>query len=237
MGNGEFADPMSRSLPRAPTAEGVLDVTTTVKGAVKGRQDVAASYAAAVSRDDWDRHAATFDGEPDHGLTAPATRSAWRDLLVSVLPAAPARVADLGCGTGTLTRLLTDEGYGVDGLDFSPQMIDRARAKVPEARFVVADAAAPPLAVGEYDVVLSRHVLWAMEDPEDAFARWVTLLKTPGTVALIEGSWSTGAGLTAAQVEQIMLRVRDEVSVTPLPQPIYWGKAITDERYIAVSRC
>lgn len=114
-------------------------------------------------------------------------------------------------------------------------MIDRARAKVPEALFVVADAATPSLAVGEYDVVLSRHVLWAMQDHEDAFARWVTLLKPAGTVVLIEGSWSTGAGLTAAQVEQIMLRVREEVSVVPLPQPVYWGKTITDERYIAVS--
>ena len=160
---------------------------------------LAASYAAAVTQDEWDTTAATFDDEPDHGLTAPATRSAWRDLLVSVLPAAPARVADLGCGTGTLTRLLTDQGYIVDGLE------------------------------------LSRHVLWAMEDPENAFARWVTLLKPAGTVALIEGSWSTGAGLTAARVEQLMLRVRDEVSVTPLTQPIYWGKTITDERYIAVS--
>lgn len=188
-----------------------------------------------MTQEEWDRQAATFDDEPDHGLTAPATRSAWRDLLVSVLPAAPARVADLGCGTGTLARLLTDEGYIVDGLDFSPEMIERARTKVPEALFVVADASAPPLAAGEYDVVLCRHVLWAMEDPEDAFARWVTLLKPAGTVALIEGSWSTGGGLTATQVERIMRCVRDEVSVTPLEQPIYWGKAITDERYIAVS--
>ena len=144
-------------------------------------------------------------------------------------------MADLGCGTGTLTRLLTDEGHTVDGLDFSPEMIRRARAKVPEALFVVADAGTPPLAAGEYDIVLSRHVLWAMNDPEQAFARWVTLLRPGGTVALIEGSWSTGAGLTAAQVEQIVLGVRSEVRVTVLTQPLYWGKAVTDERYIAVS--
>ena len=193
------------------------------------------SYTPSVTRGAWDQRAATFDNDPDHGLTTAAIRAAWRDLLVSILPAAPACVADIGCGTGTLTRLLTDEGYSVDGLDFSREMIERARAKVPEADFVVADAGSPPLAAGEYDVVLSRHVLWAMENPEAAFARWVALLKPGGTIALIEGNWSSGAGLTAAQMEQIVLRVRQEVRVTALTQSIYWGKEITDERYVAVS--
>lgn len=183
----------------------------------------------------WDQAAATFDAEPDHGLADPAVRAAWRSLLLSVLPTAPARVADLGCGTGTISRLLTDEGYIVDGLDASPEMIERARAKVPESRFVVADAAAPRLPAVEYDVVFSRHVLWAMKKPDAAFARWVTLLKPGGIAVLVEGNWSTGAGLTAAQTEQIIRKVRDDVRITYLPEPIYWGKAITDERYLAVS--
>lgn len=188
-----------------------------------------------MHHDAWDHEAATFDSEPDHGLTDPAVRAAWRDLLLSVLPAAPALVADLGCGTGTIVRLLTDEGYAVDGLDFSPQMIRRARAKVPESRFVVGDAAAPDLAAAAYDVVFSRHVLWAMTEPAEAFARWVRLLKPGGITVLVEGNWSTGAGLTAAQTEQIVLETRQEVHVTQLPEPVYWGKAITDERYLAVS--
>lgn len=62
----------------------------------------------------WDLEAETFDDEPDHGLAEPTTRAAWRDLLLGALPAPPARIADLGCGTGTLTRLLVDEGFAVD---------------------------------------------------------------------------------------------------------------------------
>lgn len=79
-----------------------------------------------MDRASWDLEAASFDAELDHGLADPDTRAAWRDLLLDVLPPAPARVADLGCGTGTLARLLVDEGYTVDGLDFSPEMIRRA---------------------------------------------------------------------------------------------------------------
>ena len=41
---------------------------------------------------------------------------------------APARVADLGCGTGSLALLLTEEGYDVTGVDFSDRSITLAQA-------------------------------------------------------------------------------------------------------------
>ena len=69
----------------------------------------------------WDREAETFDAAADHGLSDPACRAAWRSLLLEHLPPAPARVADLGCGTGTLALLLAEEGYEVTGVDFSPR--------------------------------------------------------------------------------------------------------------------
>ena len=125
-----------------------------------------------------------------------------------MLPPPPARIADLGCGTGTLTRLLVDEGYVVDGIDISPEMISRARAKVPEADFRVGDAATPGLEEAAYDVVLCRHVLWAMPDPVTAFATWVDLLAPDGVVVLVEGRWGTGAGLTASAAEAIVLTAR-----------------------------
>ena len=100
-------------------------------------------------RAEWDAQAATFDDEPDHGLTDPATRAAWRELLLEHLPPAPARVADLGCGTGTLSVLLAAEGYDVHGIDLSPEMVARAEAKAAEAgvaaTFAVGDASDPQL--------------------------------------------------------------------------------------------
>jgi ubiquinone/menaquinone biosynthesis C-methylase UbiE len=77
----------------------------------------------------WDREARTFDEAADHGLADPDCREAWRSLLLEHLPPAPARVADLGCGTGTLALLLAEEGYVVDGVDFSREMVRLARAK------------------------------------------------------------------------------------------------------------
>lgn len=41
-------------------------------------------------------------------------------------------VLDLGCGTGTLTRLLSAQGYDMIGVDRSPQMLRIAMEKEPE---------------------------------------------------------------------------------------------------------
>lgn len=181
----------------------------------------------------WDAEAATFDEEADHGLRDAAVRSAWRELLLDVLPAAPGRIADLGCGTGTLSLLLADAGYSLGGVDFSPAMIERARLKAGDrCEFSVGDASAPDLEQATYDVVLCRHVLWALPAPIDALRRWVDLLVPDGRLVLIEGSWSTGAGLTAEQTCALLAQVGREGVVRPLPEAAYWGGEITDERYL-----
>lgn len=140
----------------------------------------------------WDAEALGYDGPADHGLRDPVVRGAWRDLLLEVLPPAPARIADLGCGTAALSVLLADEGYPIDGVDFSPAMVELARAKA-SGRIVIAiiegDAAAPPLTPTTYDVVLCRHVLWALPDRRPALRRWLDLLPPKG-----DWSWSKAAG-------------------------------------------
>jgi SAM-dependent methyltransferase len=186
----------------------------------------------------WDAEAATFDDEPDHGLRDPSVREAWRRLLRDHLPEPPARVADLGCGTGSLTVLLADDGYAVDGVDLSPEMVDAAREKAagrPEVTVAVGDAGAPPLDAGAYDVVLCRHVLWALADAAAALDTWVGLLRDGGRLVLVEGFWHTGAGLRATDTEALLRGAGREPTTYPLPEDVYWGGPITDERYLVVA--
>jgi ubiquinone/menaquinone biosynthesis C-methylase UbiE len=188
----------------------------------------------------WDSQADTFDDTADHGLRDPQVREAWRGLLRDHLPPAPAAVADIGCGTGSLSVLLADEGYAVTGLDFAPAMIRAARAKARSAgvsaRFVLSDAATPALPPASFDVVLARHVLWAMPDVDQALARWLRLLLPGGTLVLVEGRWSTGAGLTTAEAGRAVLRQRGDAMITELDDPALWGTPVGDERYLLVSR-
>jgi len=189
----------------------------------------------------WDAEAEAFDDAADHGLRDPDVRQAWADLLLPLIDGRGLRVADLGCGTGTLSVLLASEGgHLVSGVDFSPEMIRRARHKAgattPRPTFTVADASDPPLPRGSFDVVLSRHVLWALPDPAAALDRWIELLAPAGLLILIEGRWHTGVGLTADESLRLVSERREDVQLRMLDDPAYWGGAITDERYLIVSR-
>jgi SAM-dependent methyltransferase len=188
--------------------------------------------------DEWDRQAATFDDEPDHGLRDPVVRDAWARLLTPVLPDPPATVADLGCGTGSLSVLLAEAGHEVHGLDLSRRMLDHAVRKAAEASvtatFRPGDAARPPFAPGSFDVVLARHVLWALPDPAAALAVWGALLRPGGRLVLVEGRWVTGAGLPAAECLALVRGQGRPAELTPLDDDELWGKRITDERYLVV---
>lgn len=190
-------------------------------------------------RSAWDAAASTFDDAADHGLRDPDVRSAWGDLLVRLLPDPPSRVADLGCGTGSLALLAGDLGHDVDGVDLSPRMLAAARRKArgrAGVRFSAGDATAPPLREGSYDAVLCRHLLWALPDPAAALRVWSRLLRPGGRIVLIEGRWSTGAGLPSQQVRALLARQGFESSVRPLLEDRYWGGPITDERYAVTAR-
>lgn len=188
--------------------------------------------------EDWDALAASFDDEPDHGLLDPAVREAWWSVLEPELPAAPAAVVDLACGTGSLSLLLADHGHRVTGVDLAPAMLERARAKLAgRAHLVLGDVADPPVPDAGFDVVLARHILFAVDDPEAVVARWVRLLSPGGRLVLVEGFWHTGSGLHAEEVRRIVLGARTEAVVTRLDdRPELWGGPVADERFLVSSR-
>ncbi|MEV0628891.1 class I SAM-dependent methyltransferase [Nonomuraea wenchangensis] len=195
----------------------------------------------------WDAAADTFDEEADHGLRDPRVRAAWAARLAAWLPPGDGGLdaLDLGCGTGSLSLLLAEAGHRVTGVDLAPRMVERARAKLAGTGAVVTvgDAAAPPVGERRFDVVLSRHLVWALPRPEEALARWAGLLRPGGRLVLVEGRWGTvprregtpwDGGVPAAELEAALRRLPvplTDVRVEPLTDPLLWGKEIIDERY------
>lgn len=188
----------------------------------------------------WDQAAASFDQEPDHGLRDPQVRRAWTGFLKTWLPAQPASILDVGCGTGSLSVVLAGLGHAVTGIDLSPGMIAAAQIKTHALGYVIEfyemDAAAPQFAPQSFDAIVCRHLLWTLPEPSQVLQRWVNLLKTGGRLVLIEGFWSSGGGLHAPEVLAALPAPVHLVSVQNLSdRPEYWGKPVSDERYAVIA--
>ena len=199
----------------------------------------------------WDDFAAEYDQYPDHGLLDSDIRAAWKDLLRTWLPPRPVRVADLACGTGSMSVLAAELGHQVSGVDLSGEMVTRARAKTAPfgsaVDVVQGDAGAPPLAPGTFDVVLARHILWTLPDPVAALRTWVELLRPGGRLVLVEGRWGMEAaegqvpgswrsGVPSLELAAVVRDLVAEPAVVQLTDSTYWGKEIEHERYLLTAR-
>jgi SAM-dependent methyltransferase len=92
-------------------------------------------------------------------------------------------VLDVGCGTGTTALQAGRQAAQVLGVDLSPVMIARARARAADAtnvRFEVADAQVASLE--PHDVAISRFGLMFFDDPRAAFANLRTAATRLATV-------------------------------------------------------
>jgi len=71
----------------------------------------------------------------------------------------PSRVLDAACGTGRHSEYLAERGHRIVGIDRSPEMLQRARRKVPSGDFREGDLEALPLDAESVDVVVCALAL------------------------------------------------------------------------------
>jgi ubiquinone/menaquinone biosynthesis C-methylase UbiE len=116
--------------------------------------------ARAREYDDW------WLGE---GLYALRERPGFDDevqrILTLVRGLYPARVLDVGCGTGFLTRQLRGE---VTAFDASLSMLEIAGDRMPHAQLVQGDALSLPFPDGEFDRLFTSHLYGHLEEEQRA---------------------------------------------------------------------
>lgn len=110
----------------------------------------------------------------DYGLISEhfsKTRSFfWHDLaFIKNLVIPGERILDLGCGNGRLLELLKEKDINYLGVDNSEKLIDIARKKYPQKRFMVADALDLPLPDNYFDKVISIAVFHHIPSKELRF--------------------------------------------------------------------
>jgi SAM-dependent methyltransferase len=145
----------------------------------------------------WDIDSATYDDSQGHKPRSALELAAWSGTLARLLPPAPARVLDVGAGTGFLSVLLAQLGYKVKAVDVSSGMLARlkenAAAASVDVETIEADAVSPP--ASDFDVVVERHLLWTLPDPRSALVAWRKAAPT-GRLVLVETLWGSAGGTT-----------------------------------------
>jgi SAM-dependent methyltransferase len=98
----------------------------------------------------------------------------------------PGKALDAACGTGRYAAHLVAQGHHVVGVDNSPEMLDRARARVPRAEFCLGDLHRLPLADDAVDLVTCGLALTHVPDLAPAIAEVARVLRPGGQLVIAD---------------------------------------------------
>ncbi|HZR31474.1 MAG TPA: methyltransferase domain-containing protein [Terriglobales bacterium] len=124
----------------------------------------------------------------------------------------PGRVADLGCGSGVFSAILSENGFDCLGLDISYGLVALGQRLRPNIRFLTADIEALPLPSCSLDGVMLSGVVHHLPDPR-ACAREVFRVLKPGGVFM---------AFDPNRMNPFMYLYRDRSS------PFYSSKGVTE---------
>lgn len=144
----------------------------------------------------WNQQARSYDEQFDHIPGSSDEQAAW-DRVVTMVTGNHSQlsVLDVGTGTGFLALELAARGHRVVGINLSPEMLAIARKKAVlrgfGVTFELGDAEQPSFPDGSFDLIISRHVFWALNDQSATLEHWFQLLRRGGNVAILDGDWCT----------------------------------------------
>lgn len=126
----------------------------------------------------------------------PQQQAMRRAFLADVAFPRHARVLEVGCGTGVLTRMLAEwpDVAAVVGVDPASALLTRARqlaVGLPGISFQEADARALPFQDGTFDVVVFDSTLCHVPRAAAALQEAARVLRPGGSLAAFDGDYAT----------------------------------------------
>ncbi len=108
---------------------------------------------------------------------------------------------ELGSGTGHWTQFFAEKGFDVTAVDNSEAMLQLAKGKKIDARFVLTDAQKLPFENESFDVLASITMLEFVDDQQKAIEEMFRVLKTEGYAVIGLLNPKSAIGLNAANDE------------------------------------
>lgn len=145
----------------------------------------------------WAGRAEAYHREHLTAERAKADRAAWTDIFKRYMPEDAVRVLDMGTGDGYIAHIIAELGYAVVGVDACEPMLDEARDEA-ELRqeegintplFAEVDVTDLPPSFYDFDVVVSRYLLWTLREPTEAIRGWAEALKPGGLIIAADATW------------------------------------------------
>jgi 2-polyprenyl-3-methyl-5-hydroxy-6-metoxy-1,4-benzoquinol methylase len=111
-------------------------------------------------------------------------RRAWLDFSVMYLPFRPGnRLLEIGCGTGSMLKIMQDLGWDVEGIDFDPVAVENCRRKFLDVRLGMLEDQHFP--ANSFDAITMSHLIEHVPDPEALLQQCFRLLKPNGYLSVV----------------------------------------------------
>lgn len=131
-------------------------------------------------------------------------------------------VLDVACGTGNAAIAAARRFTNVVGIDYVPELLDRARLRADAEGFAIdfqiGDAEALPFGDGVFDVVLSAFGVMFAPDQQRAADELVRVCKPGGRIALANWTATGAASRYQTQLQRYF-------PAPPMRTPWEWGRA------------
>lgn len=146
--------------------------------------------------EDWEREAknwVTFARREDDAYWE------YSPSFFELVPPPGRATLEIGCGEGRVTRDLAARGHRMTSADASPTLLAAAEEALPEAEYVLADAAALPFEDDSFDLVVAYNSLIDIQDMPGAVRETARVLTPDGRFCICVTHPLADAGLFEAR--------------------------------------